>query len=810
MSDTFNLVLYPEVQDGENVDEVKEKLCKTLSVDAETVESWYATTEPTAILKEVDEETGSKYVDAIQQCGAQSNLQPSDEDKASWALEQMTQAEALLDLFICPSCEHEEEYPVGETVEQCPKCGLVIAKWEEQMKEEEENDKIRRRLLKEQREKGDGEPNLEAKRTELEALRKQEKEIMEELGIKPPGALWKFFEKRPLPVGLGTIVLVIGLTAVIFHFVDQWSDQQAFQEKVAAPVSDNIKGIAPVVAAAVQLQQNGNAGVVSEIADATQMIKSGGNRSKQEIIDSAQQMMKGVEPEQFIGIAQKMSRPSSIAKVSPGEVEPARVNLDTIGGVSGLTGVTDFTPAQLDSMSPPLLEHGHEKILAVLTDKQLIKDHLNPEGPEIVVEAIDEMDGSAIVTLMASIAKDQEWDQFLLAQVKQYVLGTQVEEAGRLAERIKNPVSRIQAYGAIIEEHMINEDLSELKAYRARVRLDLDKIENADIRARVMLALGEQMANAGSDSEPYDSMDRVASLSDDAESPLEQSQLVGRLAITKLRIGDQAGAKRDLQRAMNIAGRISDLSDRISAFTRLAQRYYDARNLTLASEILAEASVIAATQLEQQPRSVAFGEIALARAYLGDFEGARQAISNAAQGEAEQQLMAKVAEMLLGEGRFYEALSWMESMSDDVEYARLELRLSSALYYAGRRSEALNRMEQSAPRAQRIYEHSERGLLLSQYARLFARLGRQDTADQLFEDAEEVSELLTGRKAQVNLALVALDRARTFQLAWAKEIVREELTDTVVRDPIDAEILATERIIKNLLPEGLIIEPPED
>lgn len=742
-------------------------------------------------------------------CGAQANLQPSGEDKSAWSLEQMTKAE-FSDLFICPSCEHEEEYPRDEKPEQCPKCGLVIAKWEEKMKEEAEKEKIRRRLMRDQRLQGDAQADLEAKKAELERLRKLEREIMLELGIKPPGPLWIFFEKYTLPVSFAVTVMIIAATGVMFHFVDQWLDQQAYEEKVAAPASDEIQGIAPVMAAAVQLQQNGNSGVVTEIADATQLMNGTGNQARQQITEAAQQMMKGVEPEAFVGVAQQMSLPSNVAKVSPGEVEPARVNVDTIGGVSGLTGVTDFAPAQLDTMSPPLLEHGHEKILAVLTDKQLIKDQLNPEGPEIVVEAIDEMDGSAIVTLMSSIGKDQEWDQYLLSEVRQYVLGTQVEEAGRLAERIENPVSRILAYGAIMEEHLINENLSELKAYRARVRLDLDKIEDPDIRARVILELGEKMADAGSEDEPYDAMDRVAALATDSENPREESSLVARLAVSKLRIGDQAGAKRDMQRAMNIAGRITDLQDRISAFTKLAQRYYDVRNMTLASEILAEASIIAATKLEHQPRSVAFGELALARAYVGDLDGARQAIRNAAQGEAEQQLISKIAEMLLGEGRYYEALSWMESLTDDVEYSRLELRLSSALFYDGRRQEALNRMEQSAPRMQRIYEHSERGLLTSQYARFFARLGRQDKSEQLFEDAEEVSEQLTGRKAQVNLALVALDRARVFQLAWAKEIVREELTDTVVKDPIDAEILATERIVKNLLPEGLIVGPPEE
>ncbi len=249
---------------------------------------------------------------------------------------------------------------------------------------------------------------------------------------------------------------------------------------------------------------------------------------------------------------------------------------------------------------------------------------------------------------------------------------------------------------------------------------------------------------------------------------------------------------------------------RISAFTRIAQRYYDARNLTLAAEILSEASVIAATELEQQERSVAFGEIAVAQAYTGDFEGARMSIDNAAEGEAKQQLIAKVAESLIGEGRYYQALAWMETLSDETEYSRLELRLSSALYYEGRTREALNRMELSAPRMQRIYELSERGLLTSQYARLFSRLGREARANDLFNEAEKISEQLTGRKAQVNLALSALDRARAFQIGRAKYIMTNEVTDTVVKDPIDTEILSTERIIKNLLPEGLYTEEEGD
>jgi tetratricopeptide (TPR) repeat protein len=807
MADTVNLVLYPEVKEGEELDAVKERLCKTLSVDAATVDTWFATSNPTAILKDVEEGAAAKYEAAIQQCGAQCSLHPSGEDKSSWDLEQMTAAD-IADLFICPSCEHEEKAERGEKPEQCPECGLVLAKWEEKMREEAEKEKIRRRLLRDQRMKGDRQEQLDAKQRELDRLKEMELEIMKELGIKPPSDLWMLFEKYTISISFAITASIVMATGVAFRSVDIYLDGLAHEELVAEEASAEIKGIAPVVAAAIEMQQTGNEEVMTEIADASQIMRGGPNESRAQIVDAAQQMMKGVDPEVFMAMASKMAMPA-MAKMSNGEVQPAPVNIDTIGGVSGMQGVSTFSPQELMAMSPPLLEHGHEQILSVLTEKRVIKDASDPEAPDIIVDAIDEMDGSTIVNLMSTISRDQEWDQFLASHVTTYLLAGEIERAGLLAERIKNPVVRINALGKIIEEHILGENVAEIRVLNARARLILEKIDDADTKARVILNLGDRLAEAGSEAEPYDSIQKVERMVADAEDPYEESFLTSRLAVAQMKVGDQKQAKRLLRKSMEVAGRLGELSERISAFTRIAQRYYDVRNNTLASEILSEASILAATELEQHERSLAFGEIALAQAYTGDFVGARQSIDNASEGKAKQQLMSKVAESLIGEDRYYEALSWMETLEDEVEYSRLELRLSSALFYEGRTREALNRMEQSAPRMQRIYELSERGLLTSQYARFFERLGKSDRSEELFLEAEKISEQLTGRKSQVNLALVALDRARVFQLARAKEIVIDELTDTVVKDPIDTEIISTERIIKNLLPKELYFPDPE-
>ena len=803
MAVTVNLVLYPQVQSGVEVGVVKKKLQTTLSVDAATVDSWYSTVHPTAILTDVEESIAVKYLSAIQECGAECNLQPRDRDEADWGLEQKTNTDSTV-LFVCPFCEYEEQVGEASELEKCPECGLVIAEWETKIRKEAEEEKIRRRLMRDQRLKGDKQDDPDTNRRELERLRELEGEIVKELGIKPPSAIWVFFEKHTISLSFAIGLLIVALSGIGFRYLDFYLDHLAYEATVAAAPSDQVRDVAALVAVAVEMQQQGNREVVTEIVDATQLMHEPGTAARRDIEGAAQQMMKGINPGIFLDIASKTGPPTARAKLVPGEAEPALVNLDTIGGISGLQGVSFFSSAELQEMAPPLFEQGSDKILAVLPKKEFIKDKLNLTGAKIIVHEIDEMDGSAIVNLLSSVRQDTEWDLYLLSQVEQYILNANLEAADLLADRIRNPVVRINAFAGLMEEYLLREDLLAVKVLRARVEIDLVKIENPDARAKVVLDLGQRMAAVGSSGEPADSISSIQRMADDSKEPLEKSVLISWLAVAHMNAGDKVQAKRLLRNAQKIAGQVSLLSDRISAFTKLARRYYDVRNNTLASEILSEASVLAATKLEHQPRSVAFSKIALAQAYMGDFTGARESIDNAAEGRGKQQLLVKVAEMLMDEQRFYEALSWMKTLEDEVEYSRLELRLSWAFFYAGRTREALNRTEQSAPRMQQIYELPERGLLTSQYARFLARLGKKGASEQLFKEAEAISRELSGRKSKINLGLLAIDRARVFQLDKAKEIVLDELTDSAIADPIDTEVLVIERVIKNLLPREAV------
>lgn len=188
------------------------------------------------------------------------------------------------DLFICPSCEHEEPVDRGTKLEQCPECGLVMAKWEEKMREEAEKEKIRRRLLRDQRLHGDKQGELDAKRNELARLREMEREIMKELGIRPPSALWLLFEKYTISLSFAISMSIVALTGVGFRYVDLYLEHLAYEETVKTAPTEQIQGVAPIVAAAVEMQQQGNQAVITEIADATQVMRGSGGDARQEIM----------------------------------------------------------------------------------------------------------------------------------------------------------------------------------------------------------------------------------------------------------------------------------------------------------------------------------------------------------------------------------------------------------------------------------------------------------------------------------------------------------------------------------------------
>ena len=135
---------------------------------------------------------------------------------------------------------------------------MVIAEWEEKLDKEDEKKKIRRSLLRQARLAQDGQAEIDSKNKELERLRAQEREIMKELGMTPPGLLWRIYEKYSISLSFAITSLIIRVTGVVFFYVDQFLDRQRHDELIVAPPSEEIVEIASVVEAAVRLQQTRN------------------------------------------------------------------------------------------------------------------------------------------------------------------------------------------------------------------------------------------------------------------------------------------------------------------------------------------------------------------------------------------------------------------------------------------------------------------------------------------------------------------------------------------------------------------------
>ncbi len=798
MAENVDLLIFPTVQEGKDESVVKARLVKTLKVDEDIVNSWFASAEPSRILHDVGEDVADRYVKAIQKCGAQCNTNPTGNESLS--LMPKT-AEQNTVMFICPSCEYEEDMLADdEPLEQCRKCGLVLAKWEERLAEEAEKEKIRRRLLREARLREDGQGELDARRKELERLRALEREIMKELGLKPPGRFWLFFEQHPFPVALSILVTVVMATGFAFKTFDAYKEQEEREALIAAAPSEEIQTIAPVVGAAVQLQQLGKEGVVEEIAEVNQKMRGQDNTARTAIMKAAQQMMKGADPEKFIAMAAQMQLRNPGVQPMAGESGSMPVNIDSIGGVTGLTGLGSFDAQSLASILPPTPQGGHQALLDVLSSQRSVIDPLNPKGPRIFVDEIDELDGSMIVDLMTSLAVDTEWDKFLGEQVN-LLLGQQTyDKATALADRIKSPVNMIEAHTYIMSSEILDGNTAAARLSKAKIRLALEKIADVDAKSKLMLWIGTSLSASGSKDEPGESIAMVEDMVADSLDLSNKAILHSRLAVAYMYKGDKAKARFQFDRAMTTASQISEASSRISVFVFIGQRQFDARNTTLANEIISEAEILAATQLLPEERSFVFAKIAIARAYMGDFVGSEMALTNASTGNARQQLLVKIAEMLIANDRYYQAMAILTDIEDHVAYTQLWMSILTNFIHARRLRETEQGLQQAIPRARKIRDPGKRGLLLSQLARLLHRTGDIAQGNALFREALGNSDLLQGRKKQINRGLVALDRARVFLFQEGRDTL-DGVEDIVIKDPIGNELMATERTVKLLLPQ---------
>ena len=150
----------------------------------------------------------------------------------------------------------------------------------------------------------------------------------------------------------------------------------------------------------------------------------------------------------------------------------------------------------------------------------------------------------------------------------------------------------------------------------------------------------------------------------------------------------------------------------------------------------------------------------------------------------------------------------MARLTDSIGFNRLDIRLITALHYAGEEEQVRLRLESAFFNANRIDEPTERGIVLSQFGRLARRAGLNDRAELLFEAARMQSDVLEGRKRSLNMGLLGLEQSRAL-MPYSSQETMFSVEEAIVKDPISTEILATERIVENLMPAAVkaLVEP---
>jgi hypothetical protein len=420
----------------------------------------------------------------------------------------------------------------------------------------------------------------------------------------------------------------------------------------------------------------------------------------------------------------------------------------------------------------------------------------------IRVPAIEEMDGSKIVELMKSLGTDIEWDEFLASQIPQLQRDRRLGDATELLEGIKNPAVRINALVAMLERDLGGAPKMDRKLAIMRMKADIARIVDANTKAMLLLQVGDRLAAMGVNDQPQLSFNWVETLLDGLNDPYAMSQVAGRLAVSAVQQADQETGLLWFDRARSNAASITDIGQRIAAFAQLARHYAVARNTTLASEILAEAQLLAATRLPARQRALAFAEIGLALGHIGDMQGALLAIDNAAYGHARQQLLATLAESLLDEGDFRQAQAVMDLLDDAATQSRLGIRLVTRVAHQGRIPQAKLLLAEYSGKVRQIFDLSKRGLMLSQFARLSVRLGQPEMAERLFDEMKALTIDMPGRKAMVNKGLLAINQARALLFKDAMETINS-IDAAFIRDPVLSEVVMIERTVKNLMPASV-------
>jgi len=675
-------------------------------------------------------------------------------------------------------------------MEVCESCGLIIAKWEQKRLAEKERERNRKRQLREAQLKERAAADEERKKEELERLISREDELRKELGIKGQGKFLQLFERQPLFFSIVIFGLIILVTATLSQAYNRYLEDEARQVLLAQEATVQMTNLAPAMAAAASLQQTGNQQIISEMAEVAKVLRGQETGNAREVAEAATLMMKGVGSEEFLRLtAESQVTADSPMASSADQITPVNLGDDN----TALTGIEEFSAGNLPSV--PGFGSATEQIFDLFAmPDMIVADENNPDAPPM--NAVDQLDGSELVTLLKFLHEDPEWSHFLQRQASILIQEDRVEDAEEIVMQIGNPAIKIGVFVELVRTMMRQDRPLDAKVYRARVNLELDRLENFEVKAKLISEMAGTLAAAGDKSQPGAAIGQIEEMIETSIGNYEKAIIESHLAIIHLHAGQIPQARSSFVRAVNSAGRIESMVDRLAAFCRIAQRYYDARNTTLANEILSEAARLAGKGFAAEESARVFAEIALAQGYIGDLNGAYISIRNTGGSKAQNQVLRRLAEYLIGTGEYYKAMQVRDKVVDPIVHTRLSLQLASALIGAENNAFARQVLDHVADQTQVIDDSMERSLLVSKMAKLFARLEYTEVSERHFHQALMLP--LNGRKGDITKASIAMDQAHALMFPQSQRTI-DLIQNPMVSEPVAAALVAT-RVLSTKFP----------
>lgn len=425
-----------------------------------------------------------------------------------------------------------------------------------------------------------------------------------------------------------------------------------------------------------------------------------------------------------------------------------------------------------------------DRLLAVVAEKCAAED--DDEYALQLVEAIEDhgmqMQALEKVALQKSakgdydkalqLADDLEHPEYAIADTATFIVQNSGDEekALQLLEEVDFPNARVAALRSIAAHYISagnNEKAAELLEKSIEATAD---IEHTEEKIRALNEIGNLFIEANNSGRAVEVYDRSKQLAEKLDNT-HRDYLLGTAALGLFRAGSVDLADRTLDL-------VKDKTQLATVLVGYAQEYQEKGETQEAREALEEAYQILKSQHERETRDsrAKFSLFTTIAAAFAKNEKPERAIEIAQENPDENEEMAalsQIAQICTMQGKTDFARQALNAITEDAQRLFALIGMSDAEEKSGRRSEAVNLLNESAQLAETVPQLASRSEALNALAERFIKYGDTEKARALtHENLETISEIRDESILVVALAnLARLYEAANFQLTDAEKTI---------------------------------------